>query len=111
MKLRVGDEILVAVGKDKGRQGKVEKVFPKENLVLIPNVNVYKRHQKGMPGTGRQGGIIEFSRPLPVGNVRLVCPNCGKKTRIGFQILKDGEKVRICKKCGRQIDKKIKNQI
>lgn len=104
MKLRTGDEIIVTKGKDKGRSGKIDKLFPKEGRVLVNGVNVYKKHQKGMPG--KPGGIVEFSRPLPISNVALVCPNCKKATRIGMMILKDGKKVRICKKCGRQIEKK-----
>lgn len=104
MKLRTGDEITVVRGKDKGRTGKIEKLLGKTGRVLVGNINVYKKHQKGMPG--KPGGIVEFSRPLPVANIALVCPNCKKATRVGMLILKDGKKVRICKKCGRQIDKK-----
>lgn len=103
MRLRINDEILVTRGKDKSRRGKVDKVFPKEGHVLVGNVNVYKKHQKGMPG--KPGGIVEFSRPLPISNVALVCPNCKKTTRVGMMILKDGKKVRVCKKCKRQISK------
>lgn len=104
MKLRVGDEVLVTAGKDKGRTGKIEAVFPAGDRVAIPNVNVYKRHRKGL---GEQkGGIVEFSRPLPVANVVLVCPHCKKPTRVGWRVLKNGEKTRVCAKCKRQIDTK-----
>lgn len=107
MKLIRGDEILVTRGKDKGRRGTVDKVLIKENRVLVGGVNIYKRHRKQIPG-GQAGGVIEFSRPLPVSNVALVCPNCKKPTRIGAMILKDGKKVRVCKKCNRQIEMKEK---
>ena len=102
MKLRIGDEILVEKGKDKGRRGKVERVFPSNDRVLVAGVNIYKKHQK--PVYGKSGGEIEITRPLPIGSVTLVCPHCGKSTRVGFEILKDGTKVRICKKCERKID-------
>ena len=106
MKLRIGDEILITAGKDKGRRGKIERIFPKDSSVLVPGVNIYKRHRKGIPAMNVQGGIIEFARPLRVGNVQLVCPSCKKQTRVGFKVLKDGEKVRICRKCEKQIGKK-----
>lgn len=108
MKLKIGDEILVTVGKDKGRTGKIGKIFPKKNKVLVPEVNVYKRHRRPVPALGIQGGILEFSRPLPIGNVVLMCPNCKKQTRIGYLVLKDGVKVRVCRKCGKQLDKEGK---
>lgn len=105
MKLRVGDEILVSVGKDKGRHGKIEKVYPKIDRILVPGLNVYKKHQKGVPG--RKGGVIELSRSLAMGKVALMCPHCRKQTRVGMKILNTGEKVRVCRKCGRQIDEKV----
>lgn len=102
LKLKVGDEVLVTAGKDKGRKGKIEKIFPRVG-VLITSLNVYKKHIKG--GGGQKGGIIEFSRPLSWANVVLICPVCGKQTRVGTKIRNDGEKVRICRKCGREIDR------
>lgn len=109
MKLRVGDEVLVTAGKDKGRKGKIEAVFLKKDEVFVPGVNVYKRHKKGLGQ--EKGGIVEFSRRLPVANVALVCPHCKKATRVGFRVLKTGEKARICAKCKRQIDIKEKSNI
>ncbi|MBI4058067.1 50S ribosomal protein L24 [Candidatus Microgenomates bacterium] len=107
MKLHTGDEVLVTAGKDKGRKGKIEKLFPGMRA-LVPGINVYKKHQRAL--AGRKGGIIEFSRALPFGNIVLVCPHCGKQTRVGIKVLKTGEKVRTCKKCGRQIDSNLKAQ-
>jgi len=98
MKLKKNDQIIVLYGKDKGRKGKIEKIFPKTNKVLVPGVNVYKKHMKPQ-GEGRPGGIIDKVFPLPVANVELLCPKCNQKTRVGYQVTK-GEKQRICKKCG-----------
>lgn len=97
MKLKKGDQIIVTRGKDKGRKGKVEKILSKVGKVLVPGINIYKRHLKSQ-GQNKPGGIIDKVMPLSISNVALVCPKCNLKTRIGFQISK-GEKVRICKKC------------
>ncbi len=101
MKVKVGDQIIVTTGKDKGRKGKVDVVYPKTNTVLVSGVNMYKRHQKKRDEK-HQGGIIEYARPLPMGKVALVCPKCGKPTRAGYVVTK-GEKERICRKCEQRI--------
>ena len=98
MKLKVNDQIIVLRGKDKGKKGKIQKVLPQKNRVLVPGVNVYKRHTKPQ-GEGRPGGIIDKVFPLPVANVALLCSKCNQPTRVGYQ-LAGGEKQRICKKCG-----------
>src|SRR3990170_6439317 len=103
LKLKVGDNVKILQGKDEGREGKIEKVFLKKKLVLIPGINIYKKHVKGV--TGRKGGIYEIPRPLPVSKTALICPKCSKVTRVGFKLL-DDEKVRICRKCKREIDSK-----
>lgn len=97
MKFKKGDEVKVTVGKDKGKTGKIEKVFLKENRVLIPGINMYKRHVKPRDPR-RPAGIIDIVRPLPVGNIALICPKCRQQVRIGFAI-EDSKKVRICRKC------------
>lgn len=97
MKLKKGDKIKVTVGKDKGREGVVEKVFPKKEKVLIAGVNLYKKHAKAR-ARGRPGGIIDVTRPLPVANIAPVCPKCGRITRFGYR-LNQNEKIRICRKC------------
>jgi len=97
MKLKKGDEVIVTAGKDKGRKGKIEKVFPEERKVLIPGINLAKKHLKPRK-EGEKGGIVEVARPLDVSKVALVCPKCGKLTRVGYLITKDS-KERICKKC------------
>lgn len=101
MKLKKGDKIKVIAGKDKGRDGVIERVYSKSNKVLIEGVNVYKKHIKKneqMP----QGGVVSLPRPLTSSNVMIVCKSCGKTTRIGYKIEKD-RKVRICKKCQKEI--------
>lgn len=97
MKLKKGDEIIVTGGKDRGKRGKIERVFAKENSVLVLGVNMYKRHAKKRDEKN-QGGIVDFPRPLPIGRVALVCPKCKQATRVGF-VTGDKEKTRICKKC------------
>ena len=83
MKFKKGDQIVVTAGKDIGKKGKIEKVFPKTDKVLIPGINIYKKHVKPQ-GEGKPGGIIDIVKPLPVSNIALLCPKCGSATRIGF---------------------------
>jgi large subunit ribosomal protein L24 len=101
MKIKKGDQIIVTAGKDRGRKGKVDAVDPRGLTVTVPGVNIYKRHEK-KKDEKRQGGILEFARPLPMGKVALVCPKCGKQTRVGYVVIKR-EKERICKKCEARI--------
>ncbi len=101
VKFKKGDEILVTAGKDRGKTGRIERVLPGRG-VLVSGVGLYKRHTKprgsaSQQGGQTQGGIIEFPRPLPFGNVAIVCVRCKKPTRVGFS-LKD-KKVRVCHKC------------
>jgi len=103
MKLKKGDQVKVAIGKDRGRQGTVERVLPKENRVLVTNINIYKKHLKPR-GEGKGGGIVEIARPLLASKLALVCPKCKQITRVGFQLDKTNRKKRICKKCQQIID-------
>lgn len=96
MKLKKGDKIRVMSGKDKGRGGTIEKVLPTKNQVLVPGINVYKKHTR--PRGQNKGGIIDVVRPLAASKVALVCPKCKKTTRIGYR-LEDRSKVRICRRC------------
>lgn len=98
MKLKKGDQIIVTRGKDKGRKGKIEKVFLKTGKVSIPGINVYKKHAR-QQSEKKPGGIIEIVKPLPVSNVAFFCSKCSKPTRIGYQVDKTGSKNRICRKC------------
>lgn len=101
MKLKKGDNVKVKIGKDKGKSGKVEKVFPKTGKILISNVNLFKRHLKAR-SQGQPSEIVTLTKPLAEANVFLVCPKCNKATRVGYKIEK-GVKSRICKKCKSQI--------
>jgi len=92
---------MVTAGKDSGRKGKVEVVDAQRHTVIVTGVNIYKRHEKKRDEQ-HQGGIIDYARPLPVGNVAIICPKCGKPTRVGYVVAK-GEKERICKKCENRI--------
>lgn len=97
MKFKKGDEVKITAGKDRGKTGKIERVFAKENKVFITGINMYKKHLKTQ-GQGKPGGIIDVVRPLSIANIALVCPHCKKQTRAGFVINKK-EKNRICRKC------------
>ena len=97
MKFHKGDEIIVTIGKNKGYKGKIEEVNPSDNTVRVGGINMYKRHMKRRDEK-HPGGIIEKPRPISVGKIALLCPKCGKPTRIGYSVTAK-EKYRICKKC------------
>lgn len=97
MKLKKGDTIKVTAGRDRGREGKIDKVYSNAEKILIKGINIYKKHVKKneqMP----QGGVVEIPRPLRVANVAFICPKCKKITRVGYRI-EGAKKVRICRKC------------
>lgn len=101
MRLKKGDKVKITTGKDKGREGVVERVYPKSGKVLIPTINIYKKHIKKnekMP----QGGVVELPRPILSSKVIFLCPKCAKMTRIGYRFEKDN-KYRICQKCESKI--------
>lgn len=102
MKLKVADVVSVTSGKDKGREGKVARVIPLRHLVIVEGVNKYKRHLRRR-GKDQPGSIIERERPLPVANVALICPQCKQPTRVGYRENREGKKVRICRKCEREL--------
>lgn len=97
MKLRKGDKVKIIYGKDKGRDGIIEKVYKKQGKILVGGVNIYKKHVKKSEQFP-QGGVVEVSRPLDISKVMLICPSCKEMTRINFEI-RDGKKVRVCHKC------------
>jgi large subunit ribosomal protein L24 len=105
LKIRKGDTIEVLRGKDRGKQGRVVNVYPGRAKVMVEGVNQVKRHETVRPtksGGGMQGGIITKEMPLDISNIAVVCPSCGKPTRVGHTMGPDG-KERICKKCGGKI--------
>ncbi len=103
MKIRKNDTVLVIAGKDRGKKGKVRSAYPKDGRLLIDGINFIKRHTRATRQI-RQAGIIEREAPIHVSNVMLLCSRCNHPTRIGFQILTDGRKVRVCRSCGEVID-------
>jgi len=106
IKLKKGDKVKINIGKDRAKEGVIEKVIPKTKKAIVIGVNIYKKHVKGV--ADQKGGIYDITRPLLVSKLSLICPKCKKKTRIGFKNVA-GQKVRICRKCNREIDtKKVK---
>ena len=101
MNIRKDDKVVVLSGKDKGKQGKVLVAEPKTGKVIVEGVNVATEHQKPRK-QGEEGGIIKVETPIYAAKVQLVCPKCGKATRVGHKITENG-KVRVCKKCGAEI--------
>jgi len=98
LKIKKGDNVKIVSGKDKGKQGKVVQILPKINKLVVEGCNKLKKHLR--PSRQREKGQrVEFDAPLAISNVQLVCPKCTKITRVGFQILADKKKVRVCRKC------------
>ena len=103
--VRRNDNVLVITGKDRGKRGRVLKVLPETNRLIVEGVNMIKRHMKPNPNRNVQGGVVSREAALHASNVQIVCPECGKPTRVGRRILGDGRKVRICRKCEGVVDK------
>ncbi|RMI17188.1 MAG: 50S ribosomal protein L24 [Calditrichaeota bacterium] len=95
-KIKKGDTVLVITGDYKGSRGKVLKVFPKENKIIVEGVNLIKRHMRPTQKLP-QGGIVEKEAPIHISNVKLIAPRSNVPTRVGFKVLPDGTKVRVCK--------------
>lgn len=95
-KFKVGDEVIVTNGRDKGKKGKIEKVLISQNSLIVAGVNIYKRHKK--VSQKQKAGIYETTKPIGTAKIALICPKCGKITRVAFSM--DGKvKIRICSKC------------
>jgi large subunit ribosomal protein L24 len=102
MKIRKGDKVRVIAGKDLGREGQVTRVLVDRERVIVDGVNVAKRHQRAQ-GATMQGGIIDKEMPVHVSNVAIVCGSCDSPSRIGHRFEDDGTKVRVCRKCGKDL--------
>jgi large subunit ribosomal protein L24 len=100
-----GDTIEVIAGNDKGARGRILRAYPKTRHIVVESVNIRKKHQTQRQTQGRatQAGIIQFEAPIDVSNVMLVCPKCDKPTRVGVR-REGGIRMRVCKKCGEDID-------
>ncbi len=103
MRIKKNDKVQVMSGNDKGKVGKVLKVFPDSGRIIVEKVNMVKRHTRASKDVP-QGGIIEKEGPIDASNVMLVCPNTGKPTRIGKDILSDGSRARVSKKSGEMLN-------
>ena len=103
-KILVNDKVKVLTGKDRDKVGTVKRVDVKKGTVVVENVNQVKRHTRGNPYSGQQGGIQDQEAPLSLSNVAILCTSCTKATRVGYHLTDDGRKLRFCKKCREFID-------
>ena len=100
--IKKGDLVQVNAGEDKGKQGKVLEVFPDKERAIVEGINMITKHVKPTR-MGQSGGIIKTEAPVYASKVQLVCPKCGKPTRVGH-VVEDGKKLRVCKKCGKSFE-------
>ena len=103
MKIRKDDTVMVLAGKDKGKRGKVRFAYPEKQQILVEGVNFIKKHSRAK-GAARHAGIIDLEAPIHVSNVMLLCDKCSKPSRIGYEKLEDGRRVRFCRSCHEVID-------
>ena len=103
--VRKNDNVVVVSGKDRGKRGRVLKVLPARNRLVIEGVNFVKRHTRPNPQRNIKGGIVEREGSVHASNVQIVCPECASPTRVGRQLLGDGRKIRVCRKCDGAVDK------
>ncbi len=103
--IRKNDSVVVITGKDRGKRGRVLKVLAAKNRLVVEGVNIITRHTKPNPQRNIKGGLVEREAGLHASNVQVVCPDCGKPTRLGRRVLGDGRKVRFCRKCEGVVDK------
>lgn len=99
MKIKTKDKVKVISGKFKGATGAVLKMFNKSERVLVEGVNIVKKHQK--PSQGKEGGIIELTKPIAISSVSIICPKCQKPARIGYK-MNGAKKSRVCKRCDQE---------
>lgn len=103
MKVKMNDNVLVVTGKDRGKTGKIMRIMSQDEKIVVEKVNMRTKHVKKTQT--RPGSKITFEAPLHVSNVMVVCPNCKKRTRVGYTKLESGKKQRVCKKCDESLDK------
>ena len=102
LKIKKNDKVKVIKGKDSGKTGKVLRINKDDGKVFVEGVNIVSKHTR-QQDQNKPGGIIKKEGPVSMANVRVICPNCGKPSRIGFEVNSPGEKTRVCKKCNQQI--------
>ena len=103
MHIRKNDSVMVIAGRERRKTGKVLRVIPKLDAAFIERINLLKRHARAL-GPQQPGGIVEKEAPIPLSNLMLMCDKCNAPVRVGRKIMADGEKVRICRRCGDPID-------
>ena len=103
MQVRKNDSVMVISGREKGKTGKVLRVLPEKDSVIIERVNLVKRHSRPR-GPQQPGGIVEKEASIPASNIMMMCDKCNAPVRVGHKILSDGEKIRICRRCGEALD-------
>lgn len=99
LKIRKNDQVVVTTGKDRGAKGRVLRVLASDGKAIVERINMIKRHTRPNPNKGIQGGILEREAPIQVSNLKVICPECGKPSRLGRKRLDDGRGVRVCKSC------------
>lgn len=104
LKIKKNDNVEIIAGKEKGKRGKVLLIFPKERQLIVEKLNMVKRHSRPT-GQTRQGGIIEKEGKINISNALVICGRCNRGVRTGYKVLESGQKIRICKSCGEEIDK------
>lgn len=103
--IRKNDQVKVISGKDRGKLGKVLRSIPASGRVIVEGINFHKKHTRANPGKGIQAGIMQQETPIRTSNLMVVCPECGRATRVKFRRLEDGSKQRICAKCSGNLDR------
>ena len=101
MKLKIGDQVLIISGKDRGRKGKITKTFPKEGKIVVEGINIHKKHTKPKK-QGQKGQKVELPAPFDSSNVKIICAKCANAVRAGYKVIAE-KKYRVCKKCGEEI--------
>jgi large subunit ribosomal protein L24 len=103
VQVRKNDSVMVIAGKERGKTGKILRVLPDKGAVLIERINLIKRHSRPR-GPQQPGGIVEKEAPMEASNIMIMCDKCNAPVRIGRKILADGEKIRVCRRCGEALD-------
>jgi len=105
LSIRKNDQVMVQAGRDRGKTGRVLKVFPDTSRAVVENINKVKKHTRANPSRNVKGGILEREASIHVSNLMPICPSCAKPTRVGHTQLEAGKKVRSCKRCGGNFDR------
>ena len=103
--VKKNDQVKVLAGRDRGKTGRVLRVLPRQRRAIVENINVVRRHTRPNPQKNVQGGIVEREAPMDISKLQVICGECNKPSRVGFDVLSDGKKVRQCKRCGGTIDR------